>query len=73
MSSATVIAVSSAAARCGQATSAMSGSAEPHSCRMMCHLNHGSGVERNNSSDAQPTWPMNQSAAHAPMAAQNTA
>ena len=44
MSSATVIAVSATSARCGQATSAISGSADPHSCRMMCHLNHGSGV-----------------------------
>ena len=44
MSSATVIAVSATLSRCGQATSAISGSADPHSCRMMCHLNQGSGV-----------------------------
>ena len=73
MSSTTVIAVSSGAGRCGQATSAISGSAEPHNCRTMCHVNHGSGAARSNSSDAQPICPTNHSAAHAPIAPQNTA
>jgi hypothetical protein len=73
ISSATVIAVSAAAARCGQETKAISGSADPHSWRTMCHLNQGSGVERNSSSYDQLIWPISHSAAHAPMAPQNTA
>ena len=73
MSIAAVIAVSSRTPRCGHATSAMNGSADPESCRMMCHLNHGSGTDRKISSDAHPNWPISQSAGHAAMAPQKTA
>ena len=72
MSRATVIAVSSDAARCGHATSAISGSADAQSCTMIGHLNHDCAVARISSSDAQNTWPKSHSAAQAPIVHQKT-
>ena len=73
ISSVAVSAASLRGPRCGQATMAISGSAEPESCRMMCHLNHGSGIDRRTSSLAHPTCPISHSAAHAAMAPKKTA
>ncbi len=55
MSSAAVIVVSTKTPRCGQATSAISGSADAHNCRMIGHLNHGRSVAWTSSPDAQAT------------------
>jgi hypothetical protein len=73
MSIAAVSAVSLRVPRCGHATIAMSGSADPESCRMMYHLNQGSGVERTTSSNAHAICPISHSAAHAAIVPKNTA